>query len=156
MENKIKPSKTILIFKNQDYNLPDNIEINNKFTSNNGNVFIEANTISDSENIFKSLKEQNLNIKYSYYNIFFRLYKENLNDLTLDNLNELLSKNLLLQFPNITIINTKFFTKGDNYMGSGYFIVDTFSDYNTIIQNRTIKLDKDEELFNFYPYQRKK
>lgn len=147
-------SRTILIFNDQSYKLPD-IEYKNKFTSKNGNTFVEYNNLDDSKTVYTELESNKINVKYIYYNIFFRLYKD-ISKLELSELKDLLKNKLLENYSELNLIDSIFYSKNKKYIGSGYFIVDNFNDYNTFINNNKLIIGDESEYFNFYKFYRKK
>lgn len=140
----------------------DNDELNyigkqNVIKTNNNNTFVEFDNYDNAKNALDDLKNKNIRCKYSYYKLFFRMNNINLNNITYDDLKELIKSELLKNFPNIGIIGLRFNRVDDNFTGTGDITVDLKNDFDTLL-NYQLSLTENGSIvfYKFKPFRKYK
>ena len=158
MENTEKPiaktSKTLLI--NEDYKNDLNFQgmiYDKTFKTNRGTQFIIFDNIENATSAYTSLKDNNVNVKYSYYQIFFKLSNIDLTNADYNKLKEDLINNLKGLNENINVLYLKFHNKNGKLIGSGDLTVDLKDDSDAIEKLKDHEFNKGT--ISFFRYRRK-
>lgn len=137
---KRRAGRTILIKSNQEYECNYDGIISTADTEN-GSKFVVFDTIENSKNAFKSLKDNNIKAKYSYYKMFFKIKSELLENISYDDLKELVLKEMSSFHEDINILYFKLYTRQGKLTGSGDLVLDTKEDLDKLVTKRNLKLD---------------
>ena len=149
--NKLNPSRTILIFKDQNYNTDKIKGLLSKNQSKNNTVFLFFDNIENSSKAFDELQSNQIKSKYSYYKSFFRITKE-INELSLDDIKSLISKSLKNVVNSINIINIRIYKYKTDFINSGYLLIDSNDDFNQILKDPIYLNDDQTEFIKYYRF----
>lgn len=145
----MKESRTIVVMKEQTIDDNDIVNKSNLVKTKSGSVFIEFDDVKDSIKTFENLNAKNIKCKYSYYNIFFRTSK-NLENSDINEQKKEFSENIESKYENSKILEIIFYKRKENFIGTGYLVVDKIDNFNNLINS---KMDFNEkESINFYRF----
>ena len=138
-----RAGRTILIKANQDYKCDFDGIISTAKTEN-GSKFLVFDTIDNSKNAFKLLKDENIKAKFSYYKMFFKIKSELVEDITYDDLKTMMLNEMSVFHKEVNILYFKLYTRQGKLTGSGDLVLDTKDDLDKFVGQRTLKLNKDD------------
>ena len=135
-----RAGRTVLIKSNQEYECNFN-GITNTANTENGSKFVIFDTIENAKHAFKSLKDNNVKAKYSYYKMFFKINTDLIEDNSYDELKASILKEILSFNEEVNILYFKLYTRQGKLTGSGDLVLDTKDDLDKLVSKKNLKLN---------------
>lgn len=146
-----KPGRTLLVKTENTKQKFDNVKglQSTAETKSGTSRFLTFDTVENATSALESLKKKGLQVKYSYYRVFFVMqnapetvdYNETKTELT----------DLVTEKFSGSVLYCKLYRKGQKNLNYGYMTVDTIDTMNRMIAKEN-KLEK----YSFYRYNNKK
>jgi len=156
--NKIvrKPGRTILV-KSTDPVPTENLKgLLSSVKTNNDNNFLVFDTVENSKEAFKTLRQNNdIKIKYAHYRIFFTM--SGLDDTTDYTTLKKSHIDWIKEKSNADVLYYKQYKKENKYLGCGDFTIDTKESLDKLLSKTDLKTYSFEKFSGiFYRYNNKK
>ena len=110
----------------------------NTHTTSSGSRFLVFDNVENARSAYKSLRENGVRTKYSYYKVFFRLKDVDLQNVEYDELKNSV-KELASSCGNVEVLYFKFYTKNKTLMGSGDLTVDTKEGLDALVSHKELE-----------------
>jgi len=160
MQNKIlnnkltpKPGKTLVI-KTNNLIPTDNFTGLVNSTSINGRQFLVFDTVDNSMNVYKILKDTNVKVRYAHYRIFFILNGIDEN-IEYDQLKKT-HMDWIVKNSDANVLYYKQYRKDGKFLGCGDFTIDTKECMDKLLDKEGLKTHSfDSYTGTFYRYNKK-
>lgn len=120
-----------------------------------GSRFVVFDTTENARSAFRSLRNDGIRVKYSYYKVFFRLSDVDLENVEYDSLKDSVKEMISsLGDGSISVLYFKFYTKNSTLMGSGDLTVDTKEGLDLLVNDNEYTFDKGK--ISFFRYRVRK
>ena len=149
--SKLNPSRTILIFKNQNYDVDNFDGLLSKNKSKNATTFLLFDNIDNAIKAYTELQVKQIQCKYSYYKSFLRITKD-IDNLSLDDIKSLIEISLKKNINDINIVNIKIYKYKTDFINSGYLLIDNINDFNKILKDVIYLNDEKTEFIKYYRF----
>jgi len=132
-----KPGRTLVVKTNQTLSTDGLTGLVNSSYTSNGSAFFVFDTIENSKNAFKVLKDNNEKVKFAHYRLFFTLSGVNdsvtYNDLKTAHINWITANS------NADVLYYKQYRKENKFLGCGDFTIDTKESMDKLLDKEGLK-----------------
>ena len=149
-----KPGRTLVVKSDQPVSTERFSGLENSAQTNNGSQFFVFDTVDNSKEAFKLLKDANLKVRFAHYRLFFTMTglddNVNYNDLKTQHINWIVANS------GADVLYYKQYRKGGKFLGCGDFTIDTKESLDKLLDKDGLKnYTFDKYSGTFYRYNKK-
>jgi len=149
-----KPGRTLVVKSDDTIDTTNLNGLQNSVNTTKGTQFLVFDTVDNSKDAFKLLKDLNLKVRFAHYRIFFTMV--GVEDSV--SYNDLKTKHIdwIVQNSAASVLYYKQYRKGGKFLGCGDFTIDTKESMDKLLDKDTLK-NYTLEKYNgtFYRYNKK-